>query len=129
LRAAGRTVVSLMRGEPDFRTPAHITAAATAALETGRTAYPDNRGEPAFRDAVAVKLARDNGLEYDPRTEILITTGATLGIQTALMAVLAEGDGVLLPESDLRRVSIPHSHGRRRRPAGARRDSSRTGSS
>jgi aspartate aminotransferase len=98
LRAAGRTVVSLMRGEPDFRTPAHITAAATAALAIGRTAYPDNRGEPAFRDAVAVKLARDNGLEYDPRTEILITTGATLGIQTALMAVLAEGDGVLLPD-------------------------------
>lgn len=98
LRAAGHPVVSLMRGEPDFRTPAHITAAATAALEIGRTAYPDNRGEPALRDAVAVKLARDNGLQYDPRTEILITTGATLGIHTALMALLAEGDGVLLPD-------------------------------
>ena len=96
--AGGRPVVSLMRGEPDFRTPTHIVAAATSALANGRTAYPDNRGEPALRDAVALKLARDNGLAYDPRTEILVTTGATLGIQTALMAVLADGDGVLLPD-------------------------------
>jgi aspartate aminotransferase len=96
--AAGASVTSLMRGEPDFRTPAHITAAAVAALEAGRTTYPDNRGERALRDAVALKLARDNGLTYDPATEILVTTGATMGIQAALMAVLTEGDGVLLPD-------------------------------
>lgn len=98
LWAKGEPVISLMRGEPDFRTPEHIIDAATSALETGRTTYPDQRGEKGLRDAVALKLATGNGLKYDPATDILITTGATLGIQTALMALVAEGDGVLLPD-------------------------------
>ena len=98
LRARGEPVISLMRGEPDFRTPRHIIAAATSALEAGRTGYPDQRGEKGLRDAVALKLATQNGLSFDPATEILITTGATLGIQTALMATIADGDGVLLPD-------------------------------
>ena len=51
-----------------------------------------------LREAVAAKLARDNGLTYDPATEILVTTGATLGVHTALSALLAEGDEVLLPD-------------------------------
>ena len=97
-RAAGTEVVSLMRGEPDFPTPAHIGDAAIQALRAGRTAYPDNRGEPGLREAVSLKLARDNALAYDPATEILVTTGATLGIHSALMALIAEGDGVLLPD-------------------------------
>jgi aspartate aminotransferase len=96
--ARGEPVISLMRGEPDFRTPQHIIEAATSALEAGRTTYPDNRGEKGLREAVALKLATSNGLSYDPATEILITTGATLGIQTALMATIADGDGVLLPD-------------------------------
>jgi aspartate aminotransferase len=98
LRAKGEPVMSLMRGEPDFRTPQHIIDAATSALDAGRTAYPDQRGETGLREAVALKLARDNRVTYDPGTEILITTGATLGIHTALMATIAEGDGVLLPD-------------------------------
>jgi aspartate aminotransferase len=98
LRAKGEPVISLMRGEPDFRTPQHIIDAATSALRAGRTTYPDNRGEQGLREAVALKLAGGNGLTYDPATEILITTGATLGIQTALMATIADGDGVLLPD-------------------------------
>jgi aspartate aminotransferase len=98
LWAKGEPVISLMRGEPDFRTPEHIIDAATSALEAGRTTYPDQRGEKGLRDAVALKLAAGNGLRYDPATDILITTGATLGIQTALMALVAEGDGVLLPD-------------------------------
>jgi aspartate aminotransferase len=97
-QAAGQDVVSLMRGEPDFRTPAHIVAAASEALARGRTSYPDNRGEPVLRDAVAAKLARDNALTYDPGSEILVTTGATFGIYAAFMAVLREGDEVLLPD-------------------------------
>ena len=97
-QAQGASVISLMRGEPDFRTPAHIREAAVRALAEGRTAYPDNRGEARLREAVALKLSRDNGLTYDPATEILVTTGATLGVQAALLALLAEGDEVLLPD-------------------------------
>jgi aspartate/methionine/tyrosine aminotransferase len=98
LAATGVPVISLMRGEPDFRTPQHIVDAATAALEAGRTAYPDNRGEKGLREAIARKLQTANHLTCDPETEILVTTGATLGIQTALMATLGDGDGVLLPD-------------------------------
>jgi len=98
VRAEGTRVVSLMRGEPDLPTPAHISDTAVRALKAGRTGYPDNRGEPSLREATALKLARDNALSYDPVAEILVTTGATLGIHSALMALVAEGDGVLLPD-------------------------------
>ena len=98
LQAQGRTAVSLMRGEPDFPTPPHIVLAAATSLQAGRTRYPDNRGEDGLRDAVTVKLKRDNGLTYDRRSEILVTTGATLGILAALMAILDDGDEVLLPD-------------------------------
>ncbi len=98
LQASGRSLVSLMRGEPDFATPPHIVEACAQAMAAGRTGYPDNRGEKVLRDAVAQKLHRDNRLNYDPATEILITTGATFGIYAALMALLNEGDEVLLPD-------------------------------
>lgn len=96
--AQGRAVQRLLRGEPDFRTPAHIVEACTHALARGRTGYPDNRGEKNFREAIALKLERDNGLRYDPSTEVLATTGATFGIYAALAAILREGDEVLLPD-------------------------------
>jgi aspartate/methionine/tyrosine aminotransferase len=98
LQAAGRTLVSLMRGQPDTPTPPHIVEAAQKALREGRTGYPDNQGEPSLRRAVAVKLARDNGLAYDPDREVLVTDGATCGLYTALGVLLTPGDGVLLPD-------------------------------
>jgi aspartate aminotransferase len=98
LQSKGRDLVSLMRGEPDFRTPPHIIEAAERALRAGRTSYADNRGEPKLREAVAAKLKRDNGLDYDPATEILVTTGATFGIHAALTALLEPGDEVLVPD-------------------------------
>lgn len=98
VRALGRPVVSLMRGEPDLPTPAHIVEAANAALAAGRTMYADNRGEPRLREAIAEKLRRDNGLIYDPATEILVTTGGTFGIYAALTAMLNPGDAVLVPD-------------------------------
>jgi aspartate/methionine/tyrosine aminotransferase len=97
-RESGVEIVSLMRGEPDFKTPPDIVEACTKALRAGRTGYPDNRGEKNFRDAVAFKLERDNGLRYDPATEILATSGATFGIYAALTALLNDGDEVLLPD-------------------------------
>ena len=98
LQAEGLDVVSLMRGEPDFPTPPHIVDAAVRALRDGRTRYPDNRGELRLREAVAARLQRDQGVVYDPGSEILVTTGATMGIHAALMALLDEGDEVLLPD-------------------------------
>jgi aspartate/methionine/tyrosine aminotransferase len=94
----GREVISLMRGEPDFRTPSHVTEAAIKALRDGRTSYPDNRGEGKLRQAVADKLSRENRLTYDPGSEILVTDGATLGVYAALMALIEPGDEVLLPD-------------------------------
>ncbi|HEV1285594.1 MAG TPA: aminotransferase class I/II-fold pyridoxal phosphate-dependent enzyme [Bryobacteraceae bacterium] len=97
-QAQGKSLVSLMRGEPDFPTPPHIVEASIRALRNGRTSYPDNRGEKIFREAAAQKLQRDNRLTFDPSNEILATTGATQGVYAALMAMLNEGDEVLLPD-------------------------------
>src|SRR3712207_2923970 len=76
LQAEGRTLVSLMRGQPDTPTAAHIVEAAEKALRDGHTGYPDNQGEMILRQAIAEKLWRDNGLTYDPAREILVTDGA-----------------------------------------------------
>src|SRR5215469_8075636 len=97
LEAEGRSLVSLMRGQPDTPTPDHIVEAAVRALRDGRTGYPDNRGEPTLRRAVAARLERAQGLSYDPDREILITDGATLGVCAALGALVDPGAGVLLP--------------------------------
>lgn len=98
LQKEGRALVSLMRGQPDSPTPPHIVEAALRALRDGRTGYPDNQGEPALREAVAKRLAADQGLRYDPGREILITDGATCGISTALAALVEPGCDVLLPD-------------------------------
>jgi aspartate aminotransferase len=98
LQASGRDLVSLMRGQPDTPTHAHIVEAARRALDAGRTGYPDNQGEPGLRRAVAERLLRDHGLAYDHDREILVTDGATLGIYIALAALTGPGDEVLLPD-------------------------------
>ncbi len=98
LAEAGKDVVSLMRGQPDTPTPAHIVEAACAALRAGRTGYADNRGEPELRCAVAEQGEGKAAHRYDPEREILITDGATCGICTALAALVTPGDDVLLPD-------------------------------
>lgn len=98
ITAEGKTVVSLMRGQPDTPTPMHIVEAAEKALRDGLTGYPDNQGEPILRQAVAEKLWRDNDLTYDPNREILITDGATGGLFAALAVLIQPGDEVLLPD-------------------------------
>src|SRR5262245_44228252 len=97
-QASGGSIVSLMRGQPDSPTPTHIVEAAIQSLRAGRTGYPDNQGEPRLRQAVADKLRRDQGLSYDPGTEIIITDGATCGLALALSVLLEPGDEVLLPD-------------------------------
>src|SRR3954463_853457 len=98
LQKEGRSLLSLMRGQPDTPTPAHIVEAAYLALRDGRTGYPDNQGEPALREAVAEKLARTQQTSYDPGREILVTDGATCGISTALAVLVEPGSEVLLPD-------------------------------
>src|SRR5437867_10813691 len=98
VQAEGRTLVSLMRGQPDTPTPIHIVEAAEKALRDGLTGYPDNQGEPILRQAIAEKLWRDNDLTYDPAREILVTDGATAGTFTALAVLIQPGDDVLLPD-------------------------------
>ena len=96
VQAEGSSVLSLMRGQPDTKTPRPIVEAAERALRAGRTGYPDNRGERVLRDAVAEKLHRD-GLQYEP-SEILVTDGATAGLYAALVALLDGSGDVLLPD-------------------------------
>jgi aspartate/methionine/tyrosine aminotransferase len=98
IQASGRDLVSLMRGQPDTPTPGHIVEAAIKSLRDGRTGYPDNQGEPGLRRAVAEALMREHGLVYDPDREILVTDGATLGLTTALAALVGRGDDVLRPD-------------------------------
>jgi len=94
----GKHPISLMRGEPDLATPSHIVDAGVGALAGGRTTYPNNQGELELRNAVARKIQRQQGIEYSPEKEILITSGATFGIYAALQSVLDPGDEVLLPD-------------------------------
>lgn len=98
LQARGKSLVSLMRGQPDLPTSAAVIEAAERALRQGRTGYPDNRGEPSLRRAVAERLRRYQHLDYDPDCEILITDGATGGVFAAMGTLLDPGDEVLLPE-------------------------------
>jgi aminotransferase len=98
LEREGRPVIFLETGRPDFDTPAHIKAAAQRALEAGEVHYTSNYGTPALRAAIAEKLRLDNGLNYDPETEILVTVGASEAIFAAFLALAGSGDEILYPE-------------------------------
>ena len=95
--AAGETIIHLELGRPDFDTPAHIKAAAIKALEEGKVHYSSNYGIPELRAAIADKFKRDNNLDYDPATEIIVTVGATEAIFMTMMALLDPGDEALIP--------------------------------
>jgi aminotransferase len=91
-------VISLGVGEPDFVTPSHIGVAAIAAIEGGETHYTSNFGLLELRQAVSDLLDRRYGLIYDPRSELLITTGVSEGLNISFQALLDPGDEVLIPE-------------------------------
>ncbi len=96
LKAAGRDVIGLGAGEPDFDTPAHIVEAAKVALDNGETRYTAVAGTPALRDAIVAKLKRDNDLTYTP-AQISVGCGGKQTIYNALMATLDVGDEVIIP--------------------------------
>lgn len=92
----GSDVITLGRGEPDIPTPQHIIDAAKAALDAGYTSYTNPAGLLALREAIAEKLRRDNGLDYDPATEIIVTTGAQEAMAIVMQTLLDPGDEVLI---------------------------------
>ena len=96
MKREGIDVISFSVGEPDFDTPAHIRAAAEAALAQGKTRYGPVAGEPELREAIAQKLQRDNTLCYGAEN-ILITNGGKHSLYNLMMALIEPGDEVIIP--------------------------------
>ena len=96
LKAAGRDVIGLGAGEPDFPTPAHIRAAGIRAIEEGKTKYTAVDGIPELKAAICAKFKRDNGLDYVP-AQVSVASGGKQILYNALMATLNPGDEVLIP--------------------------------
>ncbi len=91
-------VISLTIGEPDFTTPEPITRAAIESLEAGETHYTANGGMIELRELIAANLRDRYGVTYDPRTELVITVGASEGVDASLRATLNAGDEVIYHE-------------------------------
>jgi aspartate aminotransferase len=96
MKAAGRDIISLSAGEPDFETPRNVKDAAIRAIEAGETRYTDVSGTRAMREAAAAKFRRDHGLDYKPE-EITVSTGGKQVIFNAMIATLDKGDEVVIP--------------------------------
>jgi aspartate aminotransferase len=96
LKAAGRNVIGLGAGEPDFDTPANIKLAAIHAIEAGKTKYTAVDGIPELKAAIIAKFQRENGLTYVP-SQIIVGTGGKQVLYNALMATINPGDEVIIP--------------------------------
>ncbi len=96
LKAAGRDVIGLSAGEPDFDTPDNIKEAAIAAIKRGETKYGPTEGIPELRKAIAAKFKRENGLDYTP-AQTFVAPGGKAIIYYAMMATLNPGDEVIIP--------------------------------
>ena len=96
MRAAGRSIISLSVGEPDFETPAAAREAAITAINTGFTRYTAVTGIPELRKAISEKFKRDNNLDY-PADDILVSTGGKQCIFNLLMAVMNPGERAIIP--------------------------------
>ena len=91
-------VISLGVGEPDFQTPWQIRKAGISSLERGRTKYSANRGTIELRREIANYLKRRYSLSYNPDTEILVTVGGSEAIDSAIRAIVSQGDEVIIPQ-------------------------------
>ncbi len=96
LKAAGRDVIGLGAGEPDFDTPDHIKAAAIEAINQGKTKYTAVDGTPELKKAICAKFKRENELSYEP-AQISVGTGGKQVLFNAFMASLNAGDEVIIP--------------------------------
>ncbi len=96
LKAAGRDVIGLAAGEPDFDTPQNIKEAAIKAINDGQTKYTAVEGIPELRAAIAAKFKRENNLDYKPSQTFVAPGGKTI-IYNALLATLNAGDEVIVP--------------------------------
>nr|WP_321456217.1 pyridoxal phosphate-dependent aminotransferase [uncultured Cohaesibacter sp.] len=96
LKAAGRDVIGLGAGEPDFDTPDNIKAAAIKAINEGKTKYTAVDGLPELKEAICAKFKRENGLDYKPN-QITVGTGGKQVLYNALVCTLNPGDEVLIP--------------------------------
>ena len=96
LKAAGRDVIGLGAGEPDFDTPQNIKDAAKRAIDAGRTKYTAVDGIPELKAAICAKFQRENGLTYSP-AQVTVGTGGKQILYNALMATCNPGDEVIIP--------------------------------
>lgn len=98
LEAAGKDVVHLEIGRPDFDTPQAIKDATATALENGEVHYTSNYGIAPLRDTIAEKFEVENDVSYDPDGEVVVTAGATEAIFVSILGLVDNGDEVLLPD-------------------------------
>jgi aspartate aminotransferase len=96
LKAAGKDIIGLSAGEPDFDTPPNVCAAAKTAIDRGDTRYTDTGGTPALKQAISAKFKRENGLDY-AANQIIVSTGGKQVLFNALLATLDAGDEVIIP--------------------------------
>ncbi|WP_376803113.1 pyridoxal phosphate-dependent aminotransferase, partial [Candidatus Raskinella chloraquaticus] len=96
LKAAGRDVIGLGAGEPDFDTPMNIQEAAIAAIRRGETRYTATDGIPELKAAIIAKFKRENNLDYKP-SQIIVGTGGKQVLYNALLATINPGDEVIVP--------------------------------
>ena len=96
MKAQGIDVINMSVGEPDFNTPEDIKQSAKQAIDDNWSKYSPVPGYPALRKAISAKLKRENGLDYSP-SEILVSNGAKQSVCNAVLALVDDGDEVIIP--------------------------------
>lgn len=98
LKSSGKKIIGLQMGDPDFVTPQAVMDVACQAMQEGLTHYGPSRGFPDLRTAIAKKLTRDEGVSYDPDSEIIVTHGGIHAYFAGMLSVLNPGEEVLIPD-------------------------------